>query len=642
MKDIATRRSGVATLLIATALAALSFGATPQGQQTESTDRAQEVPAFGGKYQDLTPRQKSLIDDLYRRYTAVIGEALDPRKAYDAEPLSWRTTFEAVTHATAKSSLTDTSGASLGAAIDLIEYVEAVHGKIRGARGDHQFRMYVRLKPGALETLEKSREFTRGHDNTHYHIGYPLNYREDGTPSVQFSMVPDGTRADIDVDYRSSKFPKALIDGHLTAGNSDVRAGNNLDVHNRRWSGFVGWWRNLLGLPFFGETYKGERAPADDIPVYPRAGKEKIEEAIHDFLSAWLIEGQSNQAAAYLSDRAYACMALELEDPESFDYGTAPLEMMARLDAVTQSLGEVETLGDAVTGVRLILPDFDVLHQKYHGQFVIYGVPEHVAALYECRNTIRVGDRPEHRPTEVRGFKYFATTFSLNDPGNSGRVETLGMLWTKEEGYWKVVSYEVEPSRYDASATMPNVGPASEMPELPREAGDPELIAATKDFFGSWFLKKNYSEALEHVSRRCYLCTDLDTTDTSQATPESRLRRLREGFQQVGEYVGPASRLEDVMEGVEPAHVDARVVTHQNEDAYSLMSVSDWLGDELDCKRRVDGIFSAPDERAQRFGKYYLSAFRIKTVAGETTPFILAWAKEDDEWRIVSYKLELP
>jgi hypothetical protein len=191
MKDIATRRSGVATLLIATALAALSFGATPQGQQTESTDRAQEVPAFGGKYQDLTPRQNSLIDDLYRRYTAVIGEALDPRKAYDAEPLSWRTTFEAVTHATAKSSLTDTSGASLGAAIDLIEYVEAIHGKIRGARGDHQFRMYVRLKPGALETLEKSREFTRGHDNTHYHIGYPLNYREDGTPSVQFSMVPD-------------------------------------------------------------------------------------------------------------------------------------------------------------------------------------------------------------------------------------------------------------------------------------------------------------------------------------------------------------------------------------------------------------------------------------------------------------------
>jgi len=30
---------------------------------------------------------------------------------------------------------------------------------------------------------------------------------------------------DIDVDNRSASFPKALFDGHLTAGNSDVRAG---------------------------------------------------------------------------------------------------------------------------------------------------------------------------------------------------------------------------------------------------------------------------------------------------------------------------------------------------------------------------------------------------------------------------------
>ena len=61
----------------------------------------------------------------------------------------------------------------------------------------------------------------------------------------------------------------------------------------------------------------------------------------------------------------------------------------------------------------------------------------------------------------------------------------------------------------------------------------------------------------------------------------------------------------------------ARVTFYPNEEAFSLMSVSDWLGDELDCKRRVDGIFSALDERAQRFGKHYLSAFRIKTVAGD-------------------------
>jgi hypothetical protein len=110
----------------------------------------------------------------------------------------------------------------------------------------------------------------------------------------------------------------------------------------------------------------------------------------------------------------------------------------------------------------------------------------------------------------------------------------------------------------------------------------------------------------------------------------------------VADYVGTVSRLEDALEGVEPTHVDVRVVSHPHEDAYSLTAVSDWMGDELDCKRRVDGIFSAPDERAQSFGNYYLSAFRVKTVAGETTPFVLTWAKEDGKWRILSYKLESP
>ena len=502
--------------------------------------------------------------------------------------------------------------------------------------------MYVRLKPGALETLQRSRELTRGNDNTHYHIGYPLNYREDGTPSVQFSMVPDGTRADIDVDYRSSAFPKALIDGHLTAGNSDVRAGNNLDVHNDRWSGLAGWWQNLFGLPFFATTHEEEQAPAADVPIYPRAGRAAIEQAAHDFLTAWLVEGESIQAAAYLSDRAYACMALELEDPESFDYGTAPLEMMARLNAVKEALGDIESVGDAVTGVRMFIPDFEVLHQEYHPQFVVYGVPPHVATQYECASTIRVGARPEHRPTTVRGFKYFATTFLLNGRTDSAGSATLGLLWTKEEGYWRVVSYVVEPSRTDPSATMPNLGPASVMPELRREAGDPELIAATEDFLDRWFLTKDYDRAVEYVSRSCYLCLDLDAAGDRSPTPASRLLRLREGFRLVGDHVGAADELEDVVESVEPAHVDTRVVSHPHEDAYSLMSVSDWLGEELDCKRRVDGIFSAPDERAERFGSYYLSAFRIKTVAGETMPFVLTWAKEGGAWRILSYKIERP
>jgi hypothetical protein len=50
-------------------------------------------------------------------------------------------------------------------------------------------------------------------------------------PAIQISCAADGKRTDIDVDYRSSKFPVAILNGHLSSANSDVRAGNNHARH---------------------------------------------------------------------------------------------------------------------------------------------------------------------------------------------------------------------------------------------------------------------------------------------------------------------------------------------------------------------------------------------------------------------------
>ena len=60
-------------------------------------------------------------------------------------------------------------------------------------------------------------------------------------------MSEDGVHADIDVDYRSSRSPQALFNGHLTASNSDIRAGENPKVHNGRWQGLVTWWQGAFG-----------------------------------------------------------------------------------------------------------------------------------------------------------------------------------------------------------------------------------------------------------------------------------------------------------------------------------------------------------------------------------------------------------
>ncbi len=194
---------------------------------------AQESPRpFGGAYSELDQRRQRLVDDWVARFVKVTGQQVDARSFYDEVlPLSTKTTFEAVTNALMTTPLTDGTGQTFGDALTLVERIDTVKGEVPGTAGDRQFRIYVRLTPDARAMLERSQEFKRGADNSVYHKGYPLNYREQGTPSIQVSMALDGRLADIDVDYRSSSFPSMLFNGHLSASNSDVRAGNNDERH---------------------------------------------------------------------------------------------------------------------------------------------------------------------------------------------------------------------------------------------------------------------------------------------------------------------------------------------------------------------------------------------------------------------------
>ena len=170
---------------------------------------AQQPPRFGGAYSELDARRQQLVADWLARFTKVTGKALDARSFYDdVLSLSTKTTFDAVTHALMTTPLTDASDQKFGDGLTLIERLDTVKGEVSGTSSDRQFRLYVRLTPNAREMLDRSREFKRGIDNTVYHKGYPINYREqDGTPSIQVSIALDGRLADVDVDYRASTFP---------------------------------------------------------------------------------------------------------------------------------------------------------------------------------------------------------------------------------------------------------------------------------------------------------------------------------------------------------------------------------------------------------------------------------------------------
>ena len=275
--------NGIALLVVAILAYQWWTGSPPTAPVTQVTE--------GGSYETLTSAQRRLMDDWVARFATVTGKTAVPAELYGGLAVSTKTTFNAITHALSMTALTDGAGQSMNlTALDLIAKVDAVAGNIPGQSGDRQFRMYVQLRPDTQRILEQSRQFSRQVDNTVYHKGYPICFRgSGGTPSIQFSLARDGTHGDIDVDYRSSAIPIMLINGHLTASNSDVRAGNNDERHNGRWSGLTNWWRGFMGLPLADSP--GGAAGDSALASEPRLGKgTKPEDAIFDFLNAWLVE----------------------------------------------------------------------------------------------------------------------------------------------------------------------------------------------------------------------------------------------------------------------------------------------------------------------------------------------------------------
>jgi hypothetical protein len=210
--------------------------------------------------------------------------------------------------------------------------MDQVLGEEAGAGGDRQFRMYVYLKPKAVDIPSSSREFFHDKDNTVYHNGFPICYRlKHGPPSIQFSITKDERMSDIDVDYRSATFPKALFDGRLTAGNSDVRAGGNLATHDNRWEGLNGWWRQVFGFTL-GSSAKASKdattGRAPTIPVNPRVtANQGIDASVHDFLKSWVVDRQPQNAVAYLSPLSYPCletMARQKQEAIQAGHGAVP------------------------------------------------------------------------------------------------------------------------------------------------------------------------------------------------------------------------------------------------------------------------------------------------------------------------------
>jgi hypothetical protein len=625
------------------ASAALWLTAGGYGQQPPSRSA---TPQFHGTYEELKPAQRQLLDEWYADYNKLTGDHADA-KEYNQYSLSTRTTFEAVTHALMTTTLTDKSGKPMGTALDLVEAIEAINGKVPRARGDLQFRMYVVLKPEALEKLKGSQEFFRDHDNTVYHRGYPMSYRQDGTPSIQFSMSKDGQHADIDVDYRSSSIPAGLFNGHLTAANSDVRAGNNTQVHLQRWQGLTDWWRSLFGLPGKVDDTSADLL-AGDVPSLPRKADGKLEDAVQDFLQSWLVEQKPELAAAYLAPSSFAC--LEEYGPQSgrvINAGNAPYVAARDLAATSKSLGSVSKLGEAVKPATLEKQGTKPLKQPYSATFAVYELPNAVAAEFDCdpERGFEEFDKSRVAGTTGKPSGYFAAVFRVQTSAETS--DPIALVWSKEGKYWKVVAWDMESAGTKAKAT-PDLRRQASAAKATKEnvKADPALLQATHDFLHTWLVEDNFDKAANYVSPRCYECVGLYLAEGEKApsTAEENAAYVRKALTVVGTDVGKVEHLKDAMAPVRPTHDELRTVEHAGESAYTLVAVPDSLSGAFLCaKLSTKNPYVPPEGTAKPvYGNYYATLFAFRTAGEHPAALTLLWAKDGGAWKIVSYEVTAP
>ncbi len=616
----------------------LAIAQTQSNQKKAATSEKPkgETLELGKSYAALRPEQKRLIDDFIRHYNATTGSDLIAEQAYDNARLSTRTTFDAVTHALLNAKITDAQGKSLGRAIDLVDAVDQVMGEESGVGGDLQFRLYVYLKPDAVDILSRSQEFFRDKDNSVYHKGFPICYRlKNGPPSIQFSISRDHKLSDIDVDYRSSGFPKALVNGHLTASNSDVRAGNNLDRHDGRWSGLNGWWRDVFGQLGSGGKPPEEKATArlGNIPLNPSVKADQgVDKSANDFLQSWVVEKEPNKSVAYFSRLSYPCLEVVAQkNGPPVPPGMIRLRTMMAMQKFSDSIGTVNSVAD-VFGPADKWSQLKPAKNGYASEFLLVSVPSDMAPDEECVAA------PNTDTSKGSKEKYFATAFR-GKQGDS-RNKVMSLLWAQQGGYWKIVAIRIEDSS-DAGIVRNNAAEAVPSVEEPRSiTGDPAAIKDITKFYQTWIVKRDVAQASAFASQRSYACLAAPSEDQKKLTP---IARIQSGLQQPLARIPSGANLSEMMSDVQPSNDLLRPVKQENSKAFAMMAVPDQMADSFLCQNRQLPE-RTPDLKPAdaKYGAYYLTASRLNYGEEQSPALLLLWTKEKEAWKVVAWAVEVP
>ena len=126
-----------------------------------------------------------------------------------------------------------------------------------------------------------------------------------------------------------------------------------------------------------------------------------------------------------------------------------------------------------------------------------------------------------------------------------------------------------------------------------------------------------------------------------QNWPQGR-SKLLDGMKKVTGVTGRKSEVGEAINGITPTHPVLKLVTHTQEQAYTLVSVPDEIARAFKCSSQVEGVKVAQKVGGPAvYGNYYGAIFELK-VRGEPAAVKLLWGKEKGQWKIIAYAIEVP
>jgi hypothetical protein len=352
---------------------------------------------------------------------------------------------------------------------------------------------------------------------------------------------------------------------------------------------------------------------------------------VNDFLTAWLVEGDAVAAMSYVSERSYACMSQDTDDPSNFDLGQAPFQLLNRLKASHDALGTRASLDGTIVGVRPRRPELKVVTQPHHARVVITSVPDDAAAAFDCESRLTLGNASR---TPRNYGNYFGATFFVT----GSKDQPLALLWGRENGYWKIVSWST--GGEEEAEPGPEAVPVT---PVTRVVENPAFTRAAKTFLETWLVRKDYDAAAAFLAPASYGCYDLerDPSLPAAASLADAGNKLRAGLARTGDTVGKVRNLAAVVGPADPFHPAVRIMNHRDANTFTLTSLPNQLGDLAECEARARGG-KAPDAVPPEYGNAFGTNVRFKTLSGDAPVLRLLWRQVNGAWKITSYAVEAP